>query len=481
MNYMIETLLGEFENWKLEAKLEDSERYFYEVAEVDAIKRGNKSYVIGRKGTGKTALGERFLTHRGAFPYLSAKVSFKNFPFNRLYSNKDKIFTRPNQFITIWKYIIYMSVCRLMRDNQRINYDARTYLQKLVPGDDTHNIARLIPRWVAKDFEIKIFGTGGKISNDKSVDTDAEDWSTKVEILERFILSEGDESSYFVLFDELDEDYKDVIDKYQSDEYIDLITSLFKAVQDVRSVFRSSRSKVLPVVFLRDDIYELLQDSDKNKWNDLKVELSWDEKKIQNLLAFRISRAIDPKGTIRSFGEAWSSAFDPGGVPFGHRQQSRMPVFQYIARSTLLRPRDFVRYIQVAAEEQLKNKPPRRISPDTVRVVDKAFSNYLRSEFVDEIHAILPDINEVLQILSQTRKQQLSRDEFIRVFNQKASEGKLKTTDPDFVLRILFHFSVIGNVGNKVSFYRYLNKEATFNFREPISVHRGLFKSLQII
>lgn len=478
---MIEDLLREFENWKLEAKLEDSERYFYEIDEVEAIRRGNKSYVIGRKGTGKTAIGERFLTHRGNTPYFSAKVSFKNFPFNQLYANEDKIYTRPNQFITVWKYIVYMAVCRLMRDNQRINYDARAYLQKLIPGDSAHNIARLIPRWVGKDFEVKIFGSGAKIGIDKQAGSSGEDWTSKVDILERFILSEADESTYFVLFDELDEDYKDVIDKYQSHEYIDLITSLFKAVQDIRSVFRSSKAKVLPVVFLRDDIYDLLQDSDKNKWNDLKVELAWDEKKIQNLLAFRISRAIDPAGHSRSFGESWEAAFAPGGVPVGHKQLQRMPVFQYIARSTLLRPRDFVRYIQVAAEEQMKTRPARRIQPDTIRVTDKAFSNYLRNEFVDEIHAIIPDINEVLQIFSQLRQQVFTKSAFETAFKAKVTEGKLISKDQDFVLRILFHFSVIGNVGNKVQFYRYLNKEATFNFREQIAVHRGLFKSLQII
>ena len=57
-------LLRELQNWKLEAKLEDSERYFFEVAEVDSVRRGSKSYVIGRKGTGKTAIGEKFLTQK---------------------------------------------------------------------------------------------------------------------------------------------------------------------------------------------------------------------------------------------------------------------------------------------------------------------------------------------------------------------------------------------------------------------------------
>src|SRR5271163_3825285 len=128
-------LLRELENWKLEAKLEDSERYFFEVAEVESVRRGNKSYVVGRKGTGKTAIGERFLNKKNDQNSFATKLSFKSFPFNELYQNKDAIFTRPNQFITIWKYIIYMSVCQLMRDNPKVNYDARAYLQKMIPRE----------------------------------------------------------------------------------------------------------------------------------------------------------------------------------------------------------------------------------------------------------------------------------------------------------------------------------------------------------
>jgi len=36
--------------WKLDAKLEDTDRYFYSQNEVDDILSGEKCYVIGRKG-----------------------------------------------------------------------------------------------------------------------------------------------------------------------------------------------------------------------------------------------------------------------------------------------------------------------------------------------------------------------------------------------------------------------------------------------
>jgi hypothetical protein len=46
-------LVEEISKWKLEAKLEDGDRYFYFVKEAGDVLSGKKAYVIGRKGTGK--------------------------------------------------------------------------------------------------------------------------------------------------------------------------------------------------------------------------------------------------------------------------------------------------------------------------------------------------------------------------------------------------------------------------------------------
>lgn len=46
----------EISGWKLDAKLEDNDRYFYLAPDVESLLRGERAYVIGRKGTGKTAI-----------------------------------------------------------------------------------------------------------------------------------------------------------------------------------------------------------------------------------------------------------------------------------------------------------------------------------------------------------------------------------------------------------------------------------------
>ncbi|HWN09698.1 MAG TPA: hypothetical protein VNO50_10595 [Pyrinomonadaceae bacterium] len=51
-------LLRTIADWKLEAKLEDNDRYFFHTSDVDLLENGSRCYVIGRKATGKTAISE---------------------------------------------------------------------------------------------------------------------------------------------------------------------------------------------------------------------------------------------------------------------------------------------------------------------------------------------------------------------------------------------------------------------------------------
>jgi hypothetical protein len=472
-------LIKEISTWKLEARSEDNDRYFYHVKEVSAIESGSKCYVIGRKGCGKTAISE-YLGRITNAEYFADKLTFKNFPFNELYALKNDGFTRPNQYITLWKYLIYSTICKLMAKNQNIASGVRDVLEKMY-GSDPVALSRRVSKWVGKEFSVGLFGSSVKISREKH-DASAIDWIDRVNILEDLILQSIDDATYFIIFDELDEDYREIIEADQYEQYTSLITSLFKAVQDIKLIFRDRlKYKVFPIIFLRDDIYEIIQDSDKNKWNDYKIELNWDEQKIKGLVAFRISRALDPTTKkILDFQAAWEMLLGRTLVRMGSRQKKLVSSFEFIARSTYLRPRDFVKYLQSCAEDALENDG--FIHGNTVKRVDKAFSNYLKSELNDELFAILPDISTIFDVISQLRKWLFTIKEFEQAYRAQEKRANLKQKDVGFILQILFLFSVVGNMP-RTGFYvfRYTNKEVRLNFNERLVVHRGLFKSLQII
>jgi hypothetical protein len=472
-------LVKEVANWKLEARNEDNDRYFFYVREVAVIESGDRCYVIGRKGSGKTAISE-YLARKEGFDVFSQKLTFKNFPFNILYQLTNDKFTMPNQYITLWKYLIYNTICKQMLKNESIDRDVRENLQS-VYGDDDKTLDQNVTSWTAKEFSLGFSWLGMKIQRDTKAPVSPAAWIETVTALEQLITKHIDNSQYFIIFDELDEDYRDIIDPSQYKQYTALITSLFKAVQDIKKIFSDkAKFKILPVIFLRDDIYEIIQDSDKNKWNDFKIELSWDKEKIQKLIAFRITRAINSNTSKQlSFDQAWEKLIGKSIMRIGTGGKNQIDSFEFITRSTYLRPRDLVKYLQASAELALNGDG--LIHSTTIKKVDTAFSNYLKAELIDELFAILPDITNILDTISQIGKWNFSFQEFDEAYQEQHKRNKMSSQDVGFVLQVLFLFSVIGNqLRHDYFLFRYQNREARLNFKARIVVHRGLFKSLQI-
>jgi len=198
------------------------------------------------------------------------------------------------------------------------------------------------------------------------------------------------------------------------------------------------------------------------------------------MLSFRISQAMNTEKL--PFSAAWSKIFVSEPVKMGNRSASEMGIFLYITRSTHLRPRDYIRYIQECATDTLSEKE-KLITANTVKRVDKAFSNYLKDEIVDEVYAVIPEIDDILSIISQIRKQEFTQQEFSEAYSSFVKRGVIQDRGVEYILTTLFDFGVIGNVPSmkSKSFFKYDNKEGRFNFKENIKVHRGLFKALQIL
>lgn len=465
------------ETWIDDAKQEDPD-YFYSVEHVSEILNNKKYFVIGRKGSGKSAIA-KYLCDLENGTTFTERLSFKNFPFNCLYELKNMSFAFPNQYITLWKYIIYSYICKMMVRNQSFQGEAKELLEKLYGGDATQELARLIPKWTMKEFQVQILEVGGSIGQEKeSIDLD---WIEKTNVLEDFLLQNVDNYTYFIVFDELDEDYRDFETQQERETYLRLIKGLFKAVQDIRSAFAERGKKILPVVFLRNDIYEQVTDADKNKWNDFKIDMQWDRDKLNKLVLHRLAVTLKKVGGDYSTGNVWHKFFYGQKVPMGNKNRQSMDIFNYITRSTQLRPRDYINYIKKCAEIALE-KNDSRISANTVKAADDAFSDYLKGEIVDEIYPVLPEINEIFSVLSQIRKQTFSPTVFEKAYVEHVEKFNLPNRGPEFILRKLFEYSIIGNQPSmkEKPIFKYEKQGARFNYKENLMVHRGLFKALQI-
>lgn len=468
--------------WKLDAKLEQ-DKYFYQLKEVNTILKNEKCYIIGRKGTGKTAICN-YIVNKQKYNHFAERLSFKNFPFNDLYNLTNDKYTYPNQYITLWKYLIYSTICKMMVRNGKVDPQKRSQLSEIYPEKDTKQLSRRLSEWTSAGFGVSVLGNGGSLNVSRTTSSPSQNmsWIDKVDILEDIIIEYCDDSNYYIVFDELDEDYRSFRSSEEKEQYKSLLTSLFKAVQDVKSVFCQTSLHVMPVVFLRDDIYALLSDSDKNKWSDLKIELEWTEEKIKNMLAFRLSRDLNMSQERIDFKSMWDKMFERKQVSYGAGRNKKTSPFDFICHSTQMRPRDFIKYIQGCCEHAM-TRDERWVSPETIKHVDRAFSNYLRDEILDEVFPLLPEINNIFQVISNVRKPIFSFKDFSEAYGKYLESGTVTQKNINYVLDTLYNFSVIGNQNRfqpDHKYFKYLHTNMTYNIEENIVLHRGLLKSLQI-
>ena len=258
-----------------------------------------------------------------------------------------------------------------------------------------------------------------------------------------------------------------------------MLTSLFKAVQDIRSIFDDMEKHIFPIIFLRSDIYSQLTDSDKNKWRESVIDMEWDTNQIKHMLAHRLSVAM---GILDDdFELVWNKLFSKSPVRMGNNKGSKMSIYNYIERSTEMRPRDFVQYIKDCVTIS-KERKHNIVSPIDVKDADEQFSEYLKSETIDELFAVLPEINDILGLLSTIRKQRFSFSTFEHEYNTLVKQEQVPKRDVKWVLLKLFDAGVIGNQPTMKgqTIFRFSKKSPRFNFNETMIIHRGLFKALQI-
>lgn len=465
--------------WKREAKHEDTEKYFYGVPEAEILKSSEKSFLISRKGTGKTAIGQHILKARRA-GVMTASLNFKNFPFNELYGPlKDKAYRQPNQFLSGWRYVIYCNVARLLGENERAGYEARQAVRGLFPNEAKTSLARQISRWLSAKIKLQVMGNGFALEGVRELTDNPASFLERGDALRDFLMPHLGDSRYYVVFDELDDDYNAMGSSVERSDYLALLTSLLKAVQLVRDETGGRESAIYPIVLLRDDIFAQLRDSDRNKWLDSAVVLNWSLPQIKKLIAHRLSRAADLSPEW-DFGRIWPEL--TGRHTFFTPRAKSWDKFEFITSYTLLRPRDFIFYLGEASRKILERATatgtPPVLSGDVLRDCTRDFAGHLKRELEDEIGGQLPHIEGVLNMIFGFGERHFTAKEFRSAYQRlRKSKGAEWKADPDTVLELLYRFSVIGFVRKK-EIFRYQSPNIDFDFSKTLLLHKGLLGAM---
>ncbi len=455
--------------------------YFIRTPEYDRVRSGAAAFVIGRKGTGKTAICQMIHDEAQNTPTLfSALLSFKNSPTNELFQSADQTYNSPNEYISIWKFLIAYEAAKLILKDESIDnqtrHDLQTFLQETF---GTSDVSPLDAVGMLKDRSWRVslklpskYLPSGEVARSSS---DAYDqhihFGRAATALMRRITSVQSTNTFFIIFDELDEDYR------IEGRYFDLIISLLKATYQTRCEI-SPTLELRPVVVLREDIFLQLDDHDLNKIDDLLIHLRWNadstthEFSLRGLINQRFRANLADTRLHEGADDLW-----PQFVNENDWQGPYSSAWEFFALRTMARPRDIIKALKCCQSFEQHET----LGPVAVQKASRAYSDWLSKEIGNEMFRVVPEYRLALSLLRKLGSVKFDAPAWREVFSHNVVLAQKYS--PDAVLERLFEFGVVGTVlGKKLRSwtFKYTNPHINFDIGGMFGLHPGLYDFLAI-
>lgn len=463
---------------KNDSMLED---YFVEFPGYSKILAGQKRYIIGRKGTGKSAILQKIRLDAKSDPTLfCCDISLRDFPLNDFKALGDRSLQDKSKYVCAWKFLLLTEIANLIiQDNsmpETPDLDAlRDFLLKNFP--DGISITDTITKLRQNENKIAMVLSllSGEISElDGSQITAQIHYNKAVKALENIFTHLYSESTFVILIDELDEGYR-----ARNSNLSLVLLALLRATDEIYSFFKQNEMKCIPVVALRSDIYDNLEDNDLNKLDDYVLRLNWttDEDSrwsLKQIAEKRIEATVKNKYPDFMCTNYWALVSSDNGLPKG--------LWQYICILTFSRPRDIIKLLKYCSE----NVTGCKLTLSDVQKVETDYSAWFYREFRDEVQSFLPCWKGALNCISEVAKgkekistlaAKLDNNQEVQTW---CAENKKTSLD---VIKTLFNYSVIGCINDEGRWiFKY--KDDYFEFMPSYPyycVHFGFCRKLRIL
>ena len=427
-------------------------QYFIDVQYKESLLHGDKFFVIGRKGTGKSALYNWLHSIQSEEGIIVSNMSFSDFPFERLLSLSDDNFMKPNQYQSIWKHIILLELAKIIvSDTQSDAADEgwRELLDYIKNrGVNLSDLHREITRYIDK-YDSRLgykesflgYGTSKEIENRWGLSNITSLNNRLKEVICDY-LKRHQTCQYIIQFDQLDDSYTSYVNRdTQFNRY----------------------------------------DAESSRWDQFVLKLNWAIKNkidwptcnLLKLINARIKYSLPELSTESS---QFSIVFDNEEIDLKSPAKQRTEdVFKYIVHRTFQRPRDLIQFCKKIQNEVGRTN---ELNAQTIRSAEKEFSLWLLSEIENEIAPIIPDTESLYELLRLMGRYNYTLNKFRTKYTQ--FQRHFPNIDAENMLRLLYNWGVIMNVRVKPSeWYSVIrNERSVFNRDLNIRTHPGFYEGL---
>lgn len=442
--------------------------YFFTTDAVRLVEENEIFLVLGRKGSGKTALVKHFTKDHERNPY-RRPLNLRGYPWALHSELADSQVGEMETYVASWRYLIAAqaaSACLEAKFKNEIDEEKRlraffatNYGAPTVDVDKVFSPAKIViekavlqPKIAGQELGQIEFRTV-KPGFGQQIDAVA----TEIIRLVSDIMRYRGRNHIELHFDELDVG----LEKFDRSREL-LIVGLILAVQTFRGWARKSEQIVRPFVYLRQDLWDTLAFSDKNKISrGPALVLNWSSETLLAMVNARLRKIA---------GIQWSDLIDDR-LMRGTQQK-----WDHIVYRTLDRPRDVISYINIVLDQKNNSE---LLSNEDISSVRAEYSTYFKEELDDEIKAHWPHWEEALDALRDIGYITFTRSQFDEAYDRhKSKENKID--DGGAALSRLFDYSVVAYLrprrgGGSDWVWKYKDRTANFDARaERFRAHLGI-------
>jgi hypothetical protein len=384
-----------------ENELQDLDQYYLETDEYRRSLRGEVKIVTGRKGAGKTALfaqlRNRLRRNRRRIVLDLKPEGFQLIKFKERVLGYLEEGTREHTITTFWEYLLLLEIChKILQKDEAVhlrNQDlyrpyrdlADSYFNDefVAEGDFAERMLKLTER-IAHDFDAQ-FGdstlqqtlTTGQISE---ILHKHDVVALRSQVIDYLSHKEG----VWILFDNLDKGWPP---HGVSQEDVVTLRCLIDAIQKVEKQLTRRQIECHGVVFIRNDVYELLVATTPDRGKVSHIALDWTNADLlRELLRRRFLRTegIDPEA---SFDEIWRQVCET------HIRGEETS--QYMIDRCLMRPRGLIELLRFCKSHAV-NLNHQRITVDDLDNGEETYSSEVLNNMGFEIRDVFPAAENVL-------------------------------------------------------------------------------------
>lgn len=401
--------------------------YFLKTSNYENALAGIKTIVIGRKGSGKSAIFALMQVELEESGALVIPITPDQYSWSALKEYEEKGILPEQAHTNAWKLTLLSSVIWKLNENGLVSESSKLieyykYMKDAyVPTSDKWflNIVEKIKnilsgvktQWVSFDF-----GKTGTVATPLKV-------TEEIKVLLRTEWPQGKQVR--ILIDRLDDSW-DASEKSQQ-----LIIGLLKAANELNAIFDSN---IIVTVFLRSDIYDNLFFDDQDKLRQYEETIYWNIDDLKAVVCERVRVSLDIKGTTND--EVWQNLFSQKVY------RSQASAEKYIIDRTFKRPRDVISFVRFAIEEAVRNGHSVIEPTDTRLAEEEKYSQSKYKDLIIEYQKQFPYTKDLLDSLSGSIHK-LSRDELTERLESFITRERINE-QPVQILRQLFIWGVIG-------------------------------------